>query len=469
MKRFLTSLAALVTAIGVFTECKPYDDAWIREELSEMKEQIANLQKSISALDAYKTLLDKSRLISEVKDHGDGTFTIYFADGTAPVTLDAGRGEKGQDGVTPDFRIEDGDWFVSYDGGVTWTRLGSASGGDNFFQGVSLQGDYLVLVLIDGTEVRINLKGGGGGEDPGPGGDTTKYTVSDWLGDWNYDNAWDILFSEYDGKVYLNWADDEGIYVQIPFTFEESTGNLLLYMPQYRSIGGNYDSATGTGIGYYLNLYDKSGNRISNTVGDPDEGTLIMTLSLDEGGQTASITSADPDNYEYFFARPYAWGGDGWGKSKFYMYCRGNSTLKRTDGGGTTPDSGITYRTSTTFKFQYYSGWLYVNAASGNYAFWTVPASSGSLSDESFVKSTLDGFGVKLAAGSDGSVDSSTNTSTKAFQIFSGQSRYTTAPYYCNNGKGDDGNQYHVFMAGVSLDDGIKLTGEYAAITITWE
>ena len=87
MKRFLTVLTALVVAVGALVQCKPYDDAWIKEELADLKAQVANLQSSVNALDAYKTLLDKSRLISEVKDHGNGTFTIYFADGTAPVTL----------------------------------------------------------------------------------------------------------------------------------------------------------------------------------------------------------------------------------------------------------------------------------------------------------------------------------------------------------------------------------------------
>ena len=96
MKRFLTVLTALVVAVGALVQCKPYDDAWIKEELAELKAQVANLQNSVNALDAYKTLLDKSRLISEVKDHGNGTFTIYFADGTAPVTLIAGQGPKGE-------------------------------------------------------------------------------------------------------------------------------------------------------------------------------------------------------------------------------------------------------------------------------------------------------------------------------------------------------------------------------------
>ena len=460
MKRFLTVLAVLVTALGAFVQCKPYDDAWIKEELADLKAQVANLQNSVNALDAYKTLLDKSRLISEVKDHGDGTFTIYFADGTAPVTLIAGQGpegEDGEDGITPDFKIEDGDWYVSYDEGVNWTKVGSATSGDTFFQSVNLDGDFLVLVLIDGTEVKINLKGGsGGGDDPG-GDDQPKATIEDWLGNWKYDNYFDVILTENDGKVYLNWMDDNGVYVQVPFTFDAETGNLLLYMPQYRGLGGNQQ------VAYYLNLYTPENKRLSP---DPDDGTLILTASLDEGGESASFTTAN-ESYSYFYARPYDYTTSKWGTSKFYMYCTGASTMTKVAGGG--DDPGITYTVSTDLKFQYYSGWFYVNKAEGNYAFWTVPVSGGDLSDEAFVKATLDEFGAKLAAGSDGSVNSGTATSTNKWQIFSGQARYTTAPYYTSSGAADENHNYYVFMAGVSVDEGVKLTGDYAVITITWE
>ena len=468
MKRILTVLATLVVAVGALVQCKPYDDAWIKEELADLKAQVANLQNSVNALDAYKTLLDKSRLISEVKDHGNGTFTIYFADGTSPVTLIAGQGAKGEDGadgITPDFKIEDGEWFVSYDGGATWTKVGSATSGDTFFQSVTLDGDFLVLVLIDGTEVRINLKGGSGdGDDPGgddPGDDEKpKATIEDWLGNWKYDDYFDVLLTETNGKVYLNWKDANGIYVQVPFTFDEETGNLLLYMPQYRSLGGNQE------VAYYLNLYGTDNKRLST---DPADGSLILSVSMDEGGNSASFTAAD-ENYYYFYARPYDYTTSKWGTSVFYMYCAGEAMMVKADdgGGGGGDDPGITYAVTSDFKFQYYSNWFYVNKAVGNYAFWTVPVSGGELTDEAFIKSTLDDFGAKLAAGSDGSVDATTATNTKNWQIFSGQARYTTAPYDCSSGAADADHNYYVFMAGVSVDDGVKLTGDYAVITITW-
>ena len=90
---------------------------------------------------------------------------------------DAEEGTDGKDGVTPLLKIEDGYWFVSYDGGVNWTKLYKAVGengsdgadgapgapgqdgkdGQSFFQGVdtSSSEDYIILTLADGTQIKL--------------------------------------------------------------------------------------------------------------------------------------------------------------------------------------------------------------------------------------------------------------------------------------------------------------------------
>lgn len=464
MKRFLCSIAAAAVVLVSLVQCTvtPYDDSWIKDELADIRSKIENLQKSVTALDTYRTLLDKGRLISDIVDHGDGTFTVYFADGTAPVTLDAGRGEPGQDGATPDFKIEDGNWYVSYDGGRTWTEIGSATGGDHFFRSVSVEGDYLVLVLIDGTQVRINLKGGqGGSTDPEDG----KATLDQWVGSWD--------MGEDDFTVSIIKAGGNNLSLKyeaiaIPLEYDPETGDLLLKMPQNRFVGGS--TALGSGISYYLNLYDSNNNRVNKSESrgsDPAAGELICTFKMEAGGARATIEAAE-EYFEYFFARGYNNETGSWlpTSESFYMYTN-DYFMVRSEGGGE-DDPGITYQVTTDFKFQYYNAWFYVNAAKGNYAFWTVPVQAGSLDDADFIKATLDDFGKKLAAGSDGTVDSTTATNTGSFVIFSGASRYTTAPYYCSNGQGDDDHQYYVFMVGVDVTDGVKLTGDYNVITITW-
>jgi hypothetical protein len=54
---------------------------------------------------------------------------------------DGADGQDGKDGITPQLKIEDGYWFISYDNGATWTQLDKATGedgkdgenGDSFF------------------------------------------------------------------------------------------------------------------------------------------------------------------------------------------------------------------------------------------------------------------------------------------------------------------------------------------------
>lgn len=75
-------------------------------------------------------------------------------------------GAPGVDGITPQFNIEDGKWFISYDDGATWADLGQATGdqgpqgvpgkdGDAFFQSVTQDKDCVYLTLADGTVITI--------------------------------------------------------------------------------------------------------------------------------------------------------------------------------------------------------------------------------------------------------------------------------------------------------------------------
>ena len=106
------------------------------------------------------------------------------AEGTKiPVT--SGKGEKGDtgeagqdgtdgaDGKTPQLKIEDGYWYLSYDG-TNWTKLGKATGengkdgadgekgdnGDSMFSSVTRDGDYVYFTLADCTIIKI-AKGSG--------------------------------------------------------------------------------------------------------------------------------------------------------------------------------------------------------------------------------------------------------------------------------------------------------------------
>ena len=69
-------------------------------------------------------------------------------------------GAAGQDGKTPQLRINEGNWEVSYDG-ETWTVVGpaqteSAGGGDSVFAGVKETKDAVVFTLTDGSKLSID-------------------------------------------------------------------------------------------------------------------------------------------------------------------------------------------------------------------------------------------------------------------------------------------------------------------------
>ena len=83
---------------------------------------------------------------------------------------DGQNGADGKDGITPQLKIEDDYWYISYDNGATWTKLGKATGedgkdgqdgangsdGDSFFQSVDTSSeDYVVFTLADGTQIKL--------------------------------------------------------------------------------------------------------------------------------------------------------------------------------------------------------------------------------------------------------------------------------------------------------------------------
>ena len=94
---------------------------------------------------------------------------------------DGQDGADGKDGVTPQLKIEEGYWFISYDNGATWTQLGKATGedgkdgadgadgkdgqngtngkdgqdGDSMFQSVTQDENYVYFTLADGTVIKI--------------------------------------------------------------------------------------------------------------------------------------------------------------------------------------------------------------------------------------------------------------------------------------------------------------------------
>lgn len=107
-------------------------------------------------------------------DGKDGSDGKDGADGK-----DGENGKDGKDGITPEFRIDNGDWYVSIDNGLTWKYLGRATGadgkdglngsdgkdgqdgdagkdGDSMFSSVDTSDSaFVTFVLADGTEIKL--------------------------------------------------------------------------------------------------------------------------------------------------------------------------------------------------------------------------------------------------------------------------------------------------------------------------
>ena len=106
---------------------------------------------------------------------------------------DGADGQNGKDGITPQLKIEEGYWYISYDNGATWTQLGKATGedgkdgqngtdgkdgqngadgkdgqdGDSMFQSVTQDENYVYFTLADGTVIKI-AKGSDSTKEPNP-------------------------------------------------------------------------------------------------------------------------------------------------------------------------------------------------------------------------------------------------------------------------------------------------------------
>lgn len=219
MKRILFLALTVLLAAGC------YDDAALWDQIRDHEERIVSLEKlcnqmntNISSLQAVVTALqDKDYVtnVAPIKENGkeigytitfskSGSITIYHGndgengkdgadgkDGSTPVIgvrmasdglycwtidgdwlLDADgnwipmTGKDGTDGITPQLKIEEDYWYISYDNGQTWNQLGKAVGesgkdgadgadgenGDSFFKSVTQDEENVYITLADGTE-----------------------------------------------------------------------------------------------------------------------------------------------------------------------------------------------------------------------------------------------------------------------------------------------------------------------------
>lgn len=217
MKKLL-AFAALFAVVAL-TSCKyDDDDLWnsvhglenrvakLEELCKQMNTNISSLQTIVTALQNNVYVTGTTPLMKDGKEIGytitfskGNPITIYHGkdgqdgeDGTTPIigvkkdtdgvyywtlngefiVVDGGKikaegkdgtnGTNGTNGTTPQFKIENDYWFVSYDNGANWTQLGKATGedgigGDSIFSGVdyATSTDYVIFTLSNGTQIKL--------------------------------------------------------------------------------------------------------------------------------------------------------------------------------------------------------------------------------------------------------------------------------------------------------------------------
>lgn len=204
MKKLLT-LATMILVV-IASSCS-YDDTGIWNSINNLEQRVLELEKTckemntnISAMQAILTALQSNDYVTsvvQIEENGktigytinfskSGSITIYNGvnnkTGNTPVigvkqdtdgiyywTLDGKwltdeDGNKikavGTDGTTPQLKIENDHWYISYDDGATWTKLSEVSDedGDNLFSSVTFDDEYIYLTLADGSEIAVPLK-----------------------------------------------------------------------------------------------------------------------------------------------------------------------------------------------------------------------------------------------------------------------------------------------------------------------
>lgn len=201
--------------IALAAGCQKFDYEAILEQLRDHESRIQKLETLCNQLnsniEAVQTIIQAQNSrdyvtdIVKIMENGvevgysitfaqSGTVTIYHgsdgADGAAPkigirkasdgeyywtsddewMTDDQGEkipasvpNDPGGKYITPSFRIAEGIWYISYDGGNTWQELediskdeeeGDGEGGQ-FFTDVTYDDEYIYLTLSDGTLISI--------------------------------------------------------------------------------------------------------------------------------------------------------------------------------------------------------------------------------------------------------------------------------------------------------------------------
>ena len=124
----------------------------LRNQVNQLNTNLASLQVILAALQDNDYLLSCSPFMENGEQVG---WLLNFSKSGLVILYSA---RDGQGGTAPQFKIEEGYWWISYNGGEDWTKLDKAAGadGDSFFSDIDFSDDaFVTLVLSDGSNLSI--------------------------------------------------------------------------------------------------------------------------------------------------------------------------------------------------------------------------------------------------------------------------------------------------------------------------
>lgn len=210
MKKII-SFISLATILFLAAGC--YDDSSVNSRIDVLETRVAALEQLNTDIASLRTIVEGMRndlFIKTVEPISDG-YRIKFSDGSSIEIKNGPKGETGPQGQTgqqgnpgaqgekggtpdisvkvdngvyywtvggewlldengkklpvsgntPKLKVEDGNWYVSYDGGSTWSLLAAASStSTSFFQNVEVKASSVVFTLADGSSFELPIGSG---------------------------------------------------------------------------------------------------------------------------------------------------------------------------------------------------------------------------------------------------------------------------------------------------------------------
>ena len=177
-----------VFGLVLFAGCQDeFDDSKLQQQIDGLDDRVSKLETlcnqmntNLQSLQTIVNALQQGDYVTEVTPILEGEMTIGYTIRFAknkPITIYHGEdGEKGdqgtpgqqgepgiagtpgKNGITPQLKIEEDYWYISYNNGESWQEIGKATGkdGDSFFKEVDNSSEkYVDFIFADGSSIRL--------------------------------------------------------------------------------------------------------------------------------------------------------------------------------------------------------------------------------------------------------------------------------------------------------------------------